>query len=51
ASGGTGIGLANVKQIVDEWGGRITTRSVLGDGTTFRIEVPCSVQVEGSKRV
>ncbi|MCC8536839.1 two-component system VirA-like sensor kinase [Xanthomonas axonopodis pv. poinsettiicola] len=43
-SGGTGLGLATVKKIVDNHDGRIGVDSVLGDGTTFVVELPlCSV--------
>ena len=37
---GTGIGLATVKQIVDELGGAIRVDSKRGCGTTFEIELP-----------
>jgi signal transduction histidine kinase len=37
---GTGLGLAMVKKIVDEHGGRITCESERGRGTTFTISVP-----------
>jgi signal transduction histidine kinase len=37
---GTGLGLTIVKAIVEAHGGRITVRSELGQGTTFRVELP-----------
>ncbi|RTE09044.1 sensor histidine kinase [Paenibacillus whitsoniae] len=40
ASGRTGLGLAIVKKIVGLHGGDITVHSILGEGTTFRIELP-----------
>jgi signal transduction histidine kinase len=38
--GGTGLGLAAAKKIVDELNGRIEVESVLGEGTTFRVTLP-----------
>jgi signal transduction histidine kinase len=37
---GTGLGLAIVKHIVERHGGHLGVRSVVGQGTTFRIELP-----------
>ena len=38
--GGTGIGLANVRDIVTSWGGDIRVESVFGKGTVFTLRVP-----------
>ncbi|MCK4442115.1 MAG: HAMP domain-containing histidine kinase [Sulfurovaceae bacterium] len=40
STGGFGIGLNIVKSIVDEYHLNITVSSVLGEGTTFRVEFP-----------
>jgi signal transduction histidine kinase len=37
---GTGLGLAMVKQLARIHAGRVTVQSRLGEGTTFRIELP-----------
>lgn len=36
-----GMGLANVKRIVDAHGGEVTVESAPGEGATFRIALPC----------
>jgi heavy metal sensor kinase len=38
--GGTGLGLAIVKSICSAFGGDVTVQSVIGSGTTFRVELP-----------
>ncbi len=39
-SGGTGLGLATAKKIVESHGGTISVHSELGKGTSFTIELP-----------
>ena len=39
---GVGLGLSLVKRIVDMMGGSITVTSAIGEGSTFRIELPVS---------
>lgn len=40
---GTGLGLALVKRIVELHGGDVSVESQLGQGSTFRFELPCRV--------
>jgi two-component system, NtrC family, sensor kinase len=44
---GTGLGLSMVYGIVQDHGGVITVKSFVGEGTTFRIELPLEHQNQG----
>jgi two-component system phosphate regulon sensor histidine kinase PhoR len=39
--GGTGLGLAIVKHIVKIFNGEINVKSELGEGTVFKVKIPC----------
>lgn len=41
---GTGAGLAIVKKVLEKMGGSVRAESVLGQGTTFYVEIPCGDQ-------
>ena len=40
AQGGTGLGLAIVRHAAERHGGRVSLRSVLGEGSVFRVTLP-----------
>jgi two-component system sensor histidine kinase BaeS len=40
ASAGSGLGLSIVKAIIERHGGRVTASSIVGSGTTIRMELP-----------
>jgi len=43
AGGGTGLGLALVRRLVESQGGQVSVESRLGQGTTFRFTLPIAV--------
>jgi len=47
AQGGTGLGLALVKHILNRHGGRLTIESIIGQGATFTTHVPLADPLAG----
>jgi signal transduction histidine kinase len=41
-AGGTGIGLSNVRRIVEQWGGSITVNTTAGQGARFELHLPAA---------
>lgn len=41
--GGTGLGLSVSYGIIQNHGGRISVKSIVGEGTTFKVELPISI--------
>jgi signal transduction histidine kinase len=37
---GTGLGMATVKQLINNFGGRVSIESAIGEGTTFTVTLP-----------
>jgi|GEM_PF-3310808 len=49
-SGGTGLGLATVRSIVEEAGGRVAVQTAEGEGTTFVVQLPMLAGEGGPRR-
>jgi len=49
AQGGTGLGLALVKHVLNRHGGRLTIESTLGAGATFTIHLPLLTEDSGPR--
>lgn len=43
---GVGLGLTICKSIVEKMGGRISVETQLGEGSTFKVELPCHVLIQ-----
>lgn len=47
-SKGTGLGLYIAKEAIEKMGGKIWVESALGEGSTFFVEIPQSLQIEAA---
>jgi signal transduction histidine kinase len=45
---GSGLGLAIARQIVEDHGGSMRARSILGEGSTFTIRIPRRIPTSGT---
>jgi len=48
ASGGTGLGLAIVRHAAERHGGAVRVRSILGEGSTFTVDLPVEPSAGGA---
>jgi len=46
--GGSGLGLAVVRSMLDLYGARVSVRSAPGQGTTFALEIPLAAEPAGA---
>ncbi len=47
---GTGLGLATVREIVEQHGGAVEVRSAPGTGARFDVWLPCGCSVDAPRR-